>query len=92
MSMKNKSILAEADEIVSDGRGYGDPVETFEHIAEIASAIKRKEFTPDDCCLILMVMKLVREEQFHKKDNLLDLAGYTRIMYDIKKKYNSAQK
>ena len=31
-------------------------------------------------------MKLVREEQFHKKDNLLDLAGYTRIMYDIKKK------
>lgn len=89
---KNKSILAEADEIVSDGRGYGDPVETFEHIAEIVSAIKRKEFTPDDCCLVLMVMKLVREGQFHKKDNLLDLAGYTRIMYDIKKKYNSVQK
>ena len=90
--MKKKSILAEADEIVSDGRGYGDPVETFEHVAKIVSAIKKKEFTPDDCCLVLMVLKLVREEQIHKKDNLLDLAGYTRIRHDIRKKYNSAQK
>ena len=83
--MDKEGILIEADKIVGGGRGYREPCDSFEHIARIASAIKEKEFTPDDCCVILMAVKLAREEHEHKRDNLVDLAGYTKIRYELKK-------
>lgn len=81
-----ESILQEADRIVNGDRqaDYSDPVENFKHIAAIASAILKKDLTSDDCCVVLMAVKLARESYKHKRDNLVDLAGYTEILHRIK--------
>lgn len=81
-----ESILQEADRIVNGDRqaDYSDPVENFRHIAAIASAIRKKELTAEDCCVVLMAVKLARENYRHKRDNLVDLAGYTEILHRIK--------
>ena len=81
-----ESILQEADRIVNGDRqaDYSDPVENFNHIAAIASVILNKELTPEDCAVVLMAVKLARENFKHKRDNLVDLAGYTEILHRIK--------
>lgn len=81
-----ESILQEADRIVNGDRqaDYSDPVENFKHIASIASAIRKKELTTEDCAVVLMAVKLARENFKHKRDNLVDLAGYTEILHRIK--------
>lgn len=83
---EEQSILQEADRIVKGDRqaDYGDTVANFKHIAGIASAIRKKEFTAEDCCVVLMAVKLAREQFKHKRDNLVDLAGYTEILHRIK--------
>lgn len=82
----NKSILAEAEDIVNGSRqsDYGDPVESFERIAKIASMIAGKDLSPEYCCAVLMAVKLVRESFNHKRDNFVDLCGYAYIMNEIK--------
>ena len=80
------SVLEEANKIVTGNRqtDYGNSVENFKHIASIASAILKKELTAEDCCVVLMAVKLARENYKHKRDNLVDLAGYTEILNRIK--------
>jgi hypothetical protein len=83
---ETESILSEAERIVNGDRqvDYSDPVENFKHIAAIASAIRKKDLTSEDCAVVLMAVKLARENFKHKRDNLVDLAGYTEILYRIK--------
>ena len=82
----DKSILSEAEEIVNGSRqsDYGDPVESFERIAKTASMIAGRDLSPNECCAVLMAVKLVRESFAHKRDNLVDLCGYAYIMNEIK--------
>ena len=81
-----KSILSEAQEIVDGSRhsDYGDARESFSRIATIASAMTGKELAPEDCCAVLMAVKLVRESFNHKRDNLVDLCGYAELMNRLK--------
>lgn len=83
---ENKSILSEAEEIVNGNRqsDYGDANESFSRIATIASVMTGKELSPEDCCAVMMAVKLVRESFNHKRDNLVDLCGYAYIMNEIK--------
>ena len=80
-----QSILSEAEEIVNGSRqsDYGDPVESFERIAKTASMIAGRDLSPNDCCAVLMAVKLVRESFAHKRDNLVDLCGYAHIMNEL---------
>lgn len=82
---ENKSILSEAEEIVNGSRhsDYGDANESFSRIATIASVMTGKELSPEDCCAVMMAVKLVRESFNHKRDNLVDLCGYAHIMNEI---------
>lgn len=82
----DKSILSEAEEIVNGSRhsDYGDPVESFERIAKTASMIAGKDLFPEDCCAVMMAVKLVRESFNHKRDNLVDLCGYAELMNRLK--------
>lgn len=82
----NKSILAEAEEIVNGSRqsDYGDANESFSRIATIASVMIGKELSPEDCCAVMMAVKLVRESFAHKRDNLVDLCGYAELMNRLK--------
>ena len=82
----NKSILSEAEEIVNGSRqsDYGDARESFERVATIASVMTRKELAPEDCCAVLMAVKLVRESFAHRRDNLVDLCGYAELLNRLK--------
>ena len=80
-----KSILSEAEEIVNGSRhsDYGDARESFGRVATIASVMTGKELSPEDCCAVVMSVKLVRESFKHKRDNLVDLCGYAHIMNEL---------
>ena len=84
--IKDESILSEAERIVNGDRqaDYSDPVENFKHIASIASAISKEDLSPTTCAIVMIAVKLARENYKHKRDNLVDLAGYVEILHRIK--------
>jgi hypothetical protein len=79
------SVLQEAENIVSGDRNqdYGSAIESFERTAVIATMTTGKHLTAADCCKVLMAVKLTRESYKPKRDNLVDLAGYTLILDKI---------
>lgn len=85
---ETESTLSEAERIVNGERqaDYPDPVANFKHIAEIASAISKEELSPTTCAIVMIAVKLARENHKHKRDNLVDLAGYVEILHRIKEK------
>ena len=84
----SKSILQEAIQIRSGERNadYGDAVENFDRIAEIYRAISGKYLSAEDCCAVMIAVKLSRERHIHKRDNLVDLCGYADILHLIKER------
>ena len=80
-----KSILEEAAEIVTGARqhDYGHARESFAKIATIATVLTGKDLTPQDCCKVLMAVKLTRESFQHKRDNLVDLCGYAHLLQEL---------
>jgi len=77
---KNKveSILDEARDLVNGARGknYGHPIEDFSKTAKMWSAILGSEVSPQDVGLCMIAVKMSREVNRHKRDNLVDIAGY----------------
>lgn len=88
---ETESILSEAERIVNGDRqaDYSDPVANFKHISAIASAISKEELSPTTCCIVMIAVKLARENYKHKRDNLVDLAGYVEILNRIKESEES---
>lgn len=84
------SILEEAQEILEGDRDsdYGDPVANFNRISGIASSILNETITPEQCVVVMMAVKLSREQYKHKRDNLVDLVAYTEIYNRIKEQNN----
>ena len=76
-----KSILEEANEIVNGSRAtdYGDAVESFKKISILATAMSGEVLSPLTCCLVLKAVKLARETNVHKRDNLVDECGYAEL-------------
>ena len=85
---ETESILSEAERIVNGDRqaDYSDPVENFKHISAIASSISKETLSPTVCAIVMIAVKLARENYKHKRDNLVDLAGYVEILHRIKEK------
>lgn len=85
------SILKEAARIRGGERNadYGDAVESFEKIARLANEMTGLSLTPAQCCKVMMAVKLVRESYSHKRDNLVDLCGYTDILNLIEGRNNA---
>ena len=83
---ETESILSEAERIVNGDRqvDYSDPVANFKHIADIASSISKENLSPTTCAIVMIAVKLARENHKHKRDNLVDLAGYVEILNRIK--------
>ena len=79
------SIIDEAKEIRGGSRqsDYGDCVANMQRISEIATLINGKKLTPKECTIVLIAVKLSREAFRHKKDNLVDLIGYTDILNEV---------
>ena len=85
---ETESILSEAERIVNGDRqaDYSDPVANFKHISAIASSISKENLSPTTCAIVMIAVKLARENYKHKRDNLVDLAGYVEILHRIKEK------
>jgi uncharacterized protein DUF6378 len=82
------NILEKANEIVysqteNQKRQYGSIQESFSRTAEIATILCGKEITPKDVARIQISLKLSRETNAHKEDNLVDLCGYASILNDL---------
>jgi len=89
--MNYESILDEAKEITGNDRikQYGHPRNNFEDISNLWNAYlfnKRRAkpacevfaITPKDVAMMMTLFKIAREQAGHKRDNLVDAAGYVR--------------
>tara|TARA_B100001173_G_scaffold94376_1_gene81661 strand:+ start:33 stop:308 length:276 start_codon:yes stop_codon:yes gene_type:complete len=75
------NILKKANEIVNNRseekeRQYGDFIECMKKTARIASEMSSKEITTEDAYNVLIALKLSRQSNNHKEDNLLDAVAY----------------
>ena len=76
---KDESILDEACRLVNGARknDYGHPYDDFKRVAAMWSAILGCTVHIDKVALCMIALKISRECNSHKRDNLVDIAGYT---------------
>ena len=80
------SILLEANGLVHGERqeSYGHPRDDFARTATLASTILAKKLkeplTPEDVALFMVCVKLSRQVNAPKRDNLVDAAGYLETL------------
>lgn len=77
--LRMESPLLEAHRLVHGVRGadYGHPIEDYRRTGRMWGAILGvPDIDPRLCCLMMAAMKVSREVNKHKRDNLTDLAGY----------------
>jgi hypothetical protein len=81
-----ESILDEAKRITEGVRRaeYGAPADDFARVAYMWTGILARKLrdgqsiTAMDIPLCMIAIKLARQSHFHKRDNLVDIAGYAR--------------
>lgn len=80
------SILSEADAIAGEDRSrdYGHPLINHQRIASIWNVqlgpILSRPITPREVALMMVGLKLAREVNTTKRDNLVDAAGYIKCI------------
>ena len=81
-SYMTDSVLEEADHIVSVDRqkDYGHPYDDYTKVAKIASVIFGIEATAEQCAMFMIGVKMSRQLNKHKRDNLVDMAGYVKVL------------
>ena len=82
------NILKKADQIVNErteekDRNYGDFHECMHKTAKIASLMSDKEISTTDAYNVLIALKLARQANCHKEDNLLDAVAYMGSLNDL---------
>ena len=83
-----KNVLEQAADIIynkREERSYGDFSDCMEKTAQMASLMIGKTIEPVDVYKIMIAMKMAREENSHKDDNLIDAIGYIAGLYDYHK-------
>lgn len=77
-----ESILQEADRLVSGERGgdYGHPFDDFSRTAKMWSAIFGIDVRPEQVPLAMICVKVSREVNKPKRDNVVDIAGYAKTL------------
>jgi len=84
-SGSDESILLEANRLVNGDRqdAYGEAYHDFSRTAKIWSAILGSDVTPQQVGLCMCGVKISRECNKHKTDNLTDLAGYAQCVENV---------
>lgn len=82
----NETILEEAQRLVHGDRGadYGHPLDDFSKTAKLWAVILGKEITAEQVALCMCMVKVSRELNRHKRDNLTDLCGYAETYMMVK--------
>lgn len=89
--LTEKSILQEAEEIVNGARAtdYGSAKESFTKIGQVTTLLLDRDeldllasgiVSATTVCKMLQAVKLVRESNSPKRDNRVDLCGYTDLL------------
>jgi hypothetical protein len=75
---QHKNCLERANELIHGDRqeSYGHPAEDFSRTAKIWGAILDTEVTPEQVALCMVGVKISRECNRHKDDNIVDGIGY----------------
>lgn len=78
-----KTPCEEAQELTTGARqqAYGHPLDNYNRVAKLWSAILGHKITPDQAVLCMVALKLSRECNKHSHDNLVDIAGYANVAY-----------
>ena len=80
-------ILDEAKNVVySRQASYGVPEDNFATTAELWSAYLGTPIRPEDVGMMMILLKVARERYQHKKDNLVDIAGYAECVARLHEK------
>jgi hypothetical protein len=77
------TILEEAAQLVDNGerqQEYGPPEKSFAAIAKGWSEILGTEVSSTSVAMMMIWLKIVRESNQHKRDNIVDIAGYARLL------------
>lgn len=76
------NILEQADKLTAHDRNedYGHPVHDFGRTAEMWSTLLNHKITARQVGLCMIALKLSRQFNKPKKDNLIDIAGYARTI------------
>ena len=82
----HQSVLIESQGLVHGDRNasYGHPLDDFTRTAKMWSAILRCEVKPEQVGLCMIAVKLSRECNKPKRDNLVDIAGYAETIEWLK--------
>jgi len=77
------SITEEAAQLVSGDRqaAYGHPYDNFMDTARLWSVVLGTNVTPEQVALCMVQVKIAREINVPKRDNLVDAVGYL-LTYD----------
>ena len=75
----DKSILLDAHNIVyknADGHDYGSFDQNMQDACNFAMVMTGNQVTMDMAYALMIGLKLAREKQNHKRDNMVDVCGY----------------
>lgn len=82
--MIKKDMFTEViDTIRERGKYYGAPHDNYKRTAELWSLILKTNVNPKDVLLCMVATKLCREISSHKRDNVIDMAGYLKLYLDM---------
>lgn len=81
LPLQDETILEEAQRLVYGDRqtSYGHPFDDYSRTARMWDAILGNDpgtITPRIACLMMAAVKISREVNAHKRDNMTDLSGY----------------
>jgi hypothetical protein len=82
------NILEKANSIVylrteEKERMYGNFYDCMKKTSVIASEMSNKKITVKDCYNVLIALKLSRQANAHKEDNMLDAIAYMASLNDL---------
>lgn len=72
-------------------KDYGHPLDDFSRTAKIWSAILDKDVTAEQVALCMVGVKISRQCNKHKDDNIIDGIGYFLTLNMIQEKRNEAK-
>lgn len=75
---KKTNVAEEAIEVVCGERqeSYGHPVVNFSNIARLWGAYRGVAFSAQDVAMMMILLKIARNMNSKKRDNLVDICGY----------------
>jgi len=84
------TVCVEAERLTHGDRhaAYGHPLDNFQITVDLINARFRnkisKPFVPEDFAEIMILAKIARQANAHKRDNPVDIAGYANTLQMVK--------